>query len=530
MSPPEDISFGVWRAALAALTASVERSFVNPEPASPAKSIAQPSDFLILLVDDVASNLKVLQSMLAQAGYRLTFASGGQQALERVQTARPDLLLLDLMMPEFDGLQVASIMKHNPQWADIPIIFLTASHELNHLLQAFENGAVDYLTKPFKVPELLARVKTHLELRYLRQQVQRQAKQESMLRHLIEGIHRSLDLTDTLNRAVSDIQRFLDADRVMICRCHDPHAGHVVAIASNSERLDCPTTVSALPSTQPSAPVVRVSLSDRLPDADGHAVFLSDWQVKTELSLPIVLHDEVWGILMAHHCRQADVWNSGEADVLVQITQQLAIAIQQAELHQELQNANRDLACTVAKLKEANLELDRISNMDGLTQVPNRRYFDYYLQQEWLRMRREQQPLTLILGDIDYFKQYNDTCGHLAGDDVLRSVAQALAATLKRPADLIARYGGEEFAAILPNTTLQGGAEIAEQMRLSVMDLAIPHEASPLATPVLTISLGIASTVPTQMGSVDQLFAAVDRALYMAKAQGRNRQAIAPVD
>lgn len=191
---------------------------MNSEFASSAPSAAQPSDFLILLVDDVISNLKVLQSRLAKSGYRLTFASGGQQALERVQQVQPDLLLLDLMMPEVDGLQVAAAMKQNPQWADIPIIFLTASHELDHLLQAFKNGAVDYITKPFKIPELLARVKTHLELRYLRQQVQRQVRTEGMLRQIIEGIHQSLNLTEILNGAASDIQRFLEADRVMICR------------------------------------------------------------------------------------------------------------------------------------------------------------------------------------------------------------------------------------------------------------------------------------------------------------------------
>ncbi|MEA5533641.1 diguanylate cyclase [Crocosphaera sp. XPORK-15E] len=125
----------------------------------------QPEDFLILVVDDLRKNLQLLIEILDQSGYGTTFALTGTQALERVKIAKPDLILLDLMMPEMNGLEVCKMIKSNEITQDIPIIFLTASNEDTHLLQAFECGAVDYVTKPFKSPELLARVKTHLELK-----------------------------------------------------------------------------------------------------------------------------------------------------------------------------------------------------------------------------------------------------------------------------------------------------------------------------------------------------------------------------
>jgi diguanylate cyclase (GGDEF)-like protein len=124
-----------------------------------------PTNFLILIVDDITQNIGLLVDILESVGYSTTFAKNGKQALERVELANPDLILLDLMMPEMDGIEVCKILKSDPQYSHIPIIFLTASSEDSHLIEAFEKGAVDYVTKPFKIPELLARVKTHLDLK-----------------------------------------------------------------------------------------------------------------------------------------------------------------------------------------------------------------------------------------------------------------------------------------------------------------------------------------------------------------------------
>lgn len=144
-------------------------------------------------------------------------------------------------------------------------------------------------------------------------------------------------------------------------------------------------------------------------------------------------------------------------------------------------------------------------------------------------MTREQQPLSLILCDIDYFKLYNDTYGHQAGDSCLKQVAGAISRALKRPADLVARYGGEEFAVIMPNTNDAGAIQIAQKLRFEVHQLMIPHAASAVSE-YITLSLGVASTIPNQELSAENLIAAADDALYEAKKQGRNQVSVKILD
>lgn len=190
-----------------------------------------PESFLILVVDDVPDNLKVVGDMLEQEGYGVTFAISGQQALDRVKTARPDLVLLDLMMPEMDGLQVCEILKADADYAEIPIIFLTASQEHHNLLKAFNSGAVDYLTKPFYLPELLARVRTHLELKQAKEkldrlnsvlekkvqertaQLQQALNFEAIAKDIIERVRDSLDESQILATAVHELVVPLELDR-----------------------------------------------------------------------------------------------------------------------------------------------------------------------------------------------------------------------------------------------------------------------------------------------------------------------------
>lgn len=160
--------------------------------------------------------------------------------------------------------------------------------------------------------------------------------------------------------------------------------------------------------------------------------------------------------------------------------------------------------------------------MDGLTGVANRRKFNEDILADWRLCFREQKPLSLILVDVDYFKRYNDRYGHQAGDDCLKSVAQTLSETVRRPYDLVARYGGEEFACVLPNTVLSGAVEIAERMQERVRTLGIEHSASDVDS-VVTISLGVATLTPTRDLDFQALIEAADKQLYEAKSAGRAR-------
>jgi len=175
-----------------------------------------------------------------------------------------------------------------------------------------------------------------------------------------------------------------------------------------------------------------------------------------------------------------------------------------------------------AKLRELNRKLERLATLDGLTRVANRRSLDRFLDLEWRRTRRERAPMALILSDIDHFKLYNDTYGHLAGDDCLRAVATAIKECAKRPMDLVARYGGEEFAVVLPNTNADGAVHIAETICREVVNLRVRHPESSTGE-FLTLSCGVAAMVPREESTPEALVAAADEALYEAKKQGRNR-------
>ncbi|WP_306108898.1 diguanylate cyclase [Pseudomonas sp. ANT_J12] len=171
------------------------------------------------------------------------------------------------------------------------------------------------------------------------------------------------------------------------------------------------------------------------------------------------------------------------------------------------------------------LQSDLLRSMaliDGLTGVANRRKFNEDILADWRLCFREQKPLSLILVDVDYFKRYNDQYGHQAGDGCLKSIAQALSETVRRPYDLVARYGGEEFACVLPNTVLSGAVDIAERMQKRVRSLGIEHSASDVDR-VMTISLGVATLTPTGEQGFEALIEAADKQLYEAKNAGRAR-------
>jgi diguanylate cyclase (GGDEF)-like protein len=178
------------------------------------------------------------------------------------------------------------------------------------------------------------------------------------------------------------------------------------------------------------------------------------------------------------------------------------------------------------ELAEANARLERLSAQDGLTGVANRRRFDEALDVEWRRGARAQSPLSLVMLDLDYFKAFNDTNGHVAGDDRLRQVAQALVTAAGRAGELVARYGGEEFAVLLPGTGLEDAAAFAERLRLGVERLGLRHNASKVAE-VVTVTAGVATLLPSEQSSPARLVAEADGALYRAKREGRNRVVVA---
>lgn len=219
----------------------------------------------------------------------------------------------------------------------------------------------------------------------------------------------------------------------------------------------------------------------------------------------------------------------GANDYLVKLPDQLEL-LARLRYHsaayisrQERDDAFLRLRESQEQLEHANAELQKLAALDGLTGIANRRRFDETIHTEWQRAQRNKKPLSLLMCDVDHFKKYNDGLGHQAGDLCLKKVAGALTGCLKRPADLAARYGGEEFALVLPDTSIDGALQLAENCRTHVERLELEHPAGG----VVTLSLGVASVVPDNHSTLEQLIARADKALYASKQAGRNRASAA---
>jgi diguanylate cyclase (GGDEF)-like protein len=240
-----------------------------------------------------------------------------------------------------------------------------------------------------------------------------------------------------------------------------------------------------------------------MPDMDGHEVCARLKNDEATKAIPIIFvtalgeeQDEEHGL------------NLGAADY---ISKPFSPAIVRARVRNQI------------NLKLRTDRLEQVAMQDGLTQIPNRRHFDQKLREEWGRLTRNGQSLSLLMIDIDQFKLYNDHYGHGAGDECLRQVAQALYQVPQRPTDLVARYGGEEFAAVLPETDEAGAGHLAQRLLEAVRALGIEHAYSDVA-PHVTISVGVATHSPRQpKRDAEALKQSADRALYQAKSQGRNR-------
>jgi two-component system chemotaxis family response regulator WspR len=261
-----------------------------------------------------------------------------------------------------------------------------------------------------------------------------------------------------------------------------------------------------------------------MPDIDGFTL-LRFYRADPELSgTPIV-------VLSAREDPRdkSRAFELGASDYLVKLPDRIELvarirAHSRSYLAQlERDQALRELSEALHLLEQRNAELARLSHVDGLTGISNRRAFDEMLAREARRITREYHPLSLLLLDVDHFKKYNDHHGHVAGDECLKKIAAAIGECAKRPGDCAARYGGEEFALILPNTDANGAKHVAENVRARVQALALPHPARNDELNIVTASLGVVTALPHQGMTPMAMIEAADAALYAAKQAGRNR-------
>jgi diguanylate cyclase (GGDEF)-like protein/PAS domain S-box-containing protein len=345
-----------------------------------------------------------------------------------------------------------------------------------------------------------------------------QAQRERLLSQIVQHIHKSLELEHVLTAAVEEINNFLCVERIVVFKLDEQQnsrlfyetvtpglaASWEVTTGSQQELKEILDRFKQFKRGQ------ILAIDDLQQDrfSEQFAAQQKDLGVRSLLMVPLILQDRLWGCLCAQQRTKPRQWQLFEIDLMQQLAVQLSIAIQQSELYEQLSNANQ--------------ALENLATIDALMGISNRRRFDEFLQNEWQRLAREKQHLSIIMCDIDYFKQYNDTYGHVAGDRCLQKVAQAVNQVVKRPADLAARYGGEEIAIVLPHTPPEGAYKLAQQMAHVVRELKIEHRTSNIS-PYLTLSLGVAGCVPDYSISPLTLIEKADYALYQAKDRGRDR-------
>lgn len=378
--------------------------------------------------------------------------------------------------------------------------------------------------------DLLKELAEHLAIAIQQSQLyletRQRAQQQATLTQVIQAIRNSLELSTVLPKAVAGVCDLLGAEQAIV-RQLNPDQKQWTPLASydtvtKTSIRDTPIVRdddNFIAQSLKHQTILSIKQAQRLKHYDNHAVAASD-ATGTWLIMPIEINEsstaqssvQLWGSLAVFKPDAVYRWQDTDTELAQTVVDQIAIAIQQSLLYEKLQQANQ--------------ELKRLAMMDGLTRIANRRCFDEQLAYEWTRLTRDQAPLGLIFCDIDYFKYFNDTYGHLIGDVCLQQVAEALAQSGQRASDLVARYGGEEFAIILPNTDAPGALQVAEKIRQIIFDLNIPHCSSQVCEQ-LTVSLGVATMIPSVNDAYEVLVLAADRALYQAKQSGRNRVCLA---
>jgi two-component system, cell cycle response regulator len=463
----------------------------------------------LLVVDDNLISLRLLAAILAKRGHGVRTAEDGVAALEEVRSLTPDMVLLDVKMPQMDGYEVCRRLKEQEITADIPVIFISAQDEMLDKVRAFAVGGVDYIMKPFHADEVLARVDTHLALLEARrrqqettaslqrhlEEIARSNAELEMLREVAETLNEATTMSEVTESALPHILGQMGA-RAGWLLLNDsqpatPYAqreavGNVGGVEGDTRQLAVPRMVSLQEESESSVERDAWEIPE---EAEGIASeFVSiplQMRDRTLGTLNVVLPE---GISLDQHLSQ----------LYRTVGHQYSAALERARLLEDLQ----ELATT-----------------DPLTGLYNRRQFFTLAQQECNRASRYRHCVSLIMIDIDHFKAVNDTHGHAVGDEILRGIAGLLLEN-HRSVDVPARLGGEEFVIVLPETDSPSAYVVAERLRRIVEGFDFVTAAGLVK---ITVSMGVACAHPSSKVTLDGLLENADKALYESKAAGRNR-------
>lgn len=457
----------------------------------------------ILIIDDDELDRLHVRRLLDGDGANMVIdeATNCSSALEKMKLNKFDCVLVDYHLPDASGLEVLEELRKVDQ-DNAPYILLTGMGDEQLATEAMKKGASDYLSKN-KLDEknLLRSIRNAIQVRSFEKKVCAAelalAESEKSYRTIVETV------SDIIFRLGPD-QKIEFVNPAIRLFGYDP--GELVGqsvdkfldVSSNDQEL-----ISKI-ATQEVGPLATSNLEVNIKVVRG--------SVPGENPRPIPVLLDAFGL-----------WDVSDEEVFKNnVDKNFLGTLCIARNIMEIKAVQEELLETQSRLMEAVEELKKLSTLDGLTGIGNRRFFDEYSEKEWKRAQRDQNSFSVVMIDLDCFKFYNDTYGHQRGDACLKEVAEVIKNAMKRPADMAARYGGEEFVLVLPETNEKGAVRLAEKLRQQVMDLKLEHENNSCANEV-TISLGVATGIPKPGKLFSDLLAQADKALFQAKRSGRNR-------
>jgi len=448
----------------------------------------------ILIADDVATNRIVLKVNLMEACYEVLQASGGVETIARARQEVPDLILLDLLMPDMDGVAVCKALKCDPLTTDIPIIIVTAKNDSESRLEALRAGADDFMTKPLDELTLLARVRSLLRAR---------------------DTDAELRLRDNTRRALGFAEEPESFD----------HPATIAMVAAQSDiALKWKTAISSEMHDNITVISKETALSNRKGDQSPDVYVIACDLAKPDEGLrllselrsrPKTRHSAILMMIPKDaRGKSATALDLGANDLMID-----GIDPEEMALRLKTQIRRKRQA---DKLRETVRDGLRMAVIDPLTGLYNRRYAEPHLLRIAERAKETGRPFAVMVLDLDRFKAINDTYGHSAGDVVLQEVAARIKDNL-RGVDMVARIGGEEFLVVMPDTQLDQARMAAERLCRVVNETPVVTPNTQTAIPV-SLSIGVAmGGLRDDAQSVEQLIEFADRALYAAKSDGRNQ-------
>ncbi|HEX5872735.1 MAG TPA: diguanylate cyclase [Longimicrobium sp.] len=475
----------------------------------------------VFVADDNPSILQGLDRALKVTGYHVRTAVSGRGVLDLLEQAEemPDLLLLDVMMPEMSGLEVLRALRMDPRFVDIPVVLITATNDGALPVSALRDGAVDFLTKPFRLDELLARVESHVR----RNRDLRRAREAARMRlqaiDLIRELNRVVTADEMFHLVTSRTSEILGVGRCSVLVVQEGESVARVAASSEAELTDGLELDLAL------YPEVRQALETRRPvlvrDVATSPLFdgvRAEWEkrglplpLRSVIVVPFPITEQLTGVFVERATVDEPVLGEEAAELAERVVEAIVQACGRVQLFQ--------------KLVEQRKRLHDLAHTDELTGCDTRRSIITFLESELDEARTNTSPLSIVILDLDRFKEINDTCGHLAGDAVLRALGAWLGTEGLRLNDRAGRYGGDEFVVVLPGTPAAGAAALAERARAHFQSIPFVFGGTAVRG---SLSAGVASFPEVDAATAEELISLADTALYQAKQQGRNRTCITP--